>query len=63
MRVIAVDRPGIGGSEPEPNRKVLDWPSDVAALADALDSERFSVLGLSFRGPMRAPAPTRCRGA
>jgi pimeloyl-ACP methyl ester carboxylesterase len=51
VRVIAVDRPGIGGSEPQPGRKVLDWPTDVAALADALTLGRFAVLGFSFGGP------------
>ncbi len=50
-RVIAVDRPGIGGSDPQPNRTVLDWPVDVAALADSLGIERFAVLGFSFGGP------------
>ena len=50
-RVIAVDRPGIGGSDPQPNRKVLDWPVDVAALADSLRIEQFAVLGFSFGGP------------
>jgi pimeloyl-ACP methyl ester carboxylesterase len=50
-RVIAVDRPGIGGSDPLPGRSVLDWPADVAALADALAIERFAVLGFSFGGP------------
>jgi pimeloyl-ACP methyl ester carboxylesterase len=51
VRVIAVDRPGIGGSDPLPGRSVLDWPADVAALADALAIERFAVLGFSFGGP------------
>lgn len=50
-RVIAVDRPGIGGSEPQPNRRVLDWPVDVVALADSLGIERFAVAGFSFGGP------------
>ena len=50
-RVIALDRPGIGGSDPQPNRKVLDWPADVAALADCLGIERFAVVGFSFGGP------------
>jgi pimeloyl-ACP methyl ester carboxylesterase len=49
--VVAVDRPGIGGSDPQPDRKVLDWPVDVAALADSLGIERFAVLGFSFGGP------------
>ena len=51
VRVIAVDRPGIGGSDPQPNRKVLDWPVDVVALADSLGIEQFAVLGFSFGGP------------
>ena len=51
VRVIAVDRPGIGGSDPQPGRRVLDWPTDVAELADSLGVERFAVLGFSFGGP------------
>jgi pimeloyl-ACP methyl ester carboxylesterase len=51
VRVIAVDRPGIGGSDPQPGRKVLDWPNDVAALADSLGLDRFAVFGFSFGGP------------
>ena len=50
-RVIAMDRPGIGGSDPQPGRTVLDWPADVVAVADALGVERFAVLGFSFGGP------------
>jgi pimeloyl-ACP methyl ester carboxylesterase len=51
VRVIAVDRPGIGGSDPQAGRRVLDWPVDVAALADSLALDRFAVLGFSFGGP------------
>jgi pimeloyl-ACP methyl ester carboxylesterase len=51
VRVIAVDRPGIGGSDPQPRRNVLDWPNDVVALADSLALDRFAVLGFSFGGP------------
>lgn len=50
-RIIAVDRPGIGKSSPQRDRRVLDWPSDVAKLADALGIRRFAVLGFSFGGP------------
>jgi pimeloyl-ACP methyl ester carboxylesterase len=49
--MIAVDRPGIGGPDPQPGRRVLDWPRDVAELADSLGLERFAVLGFSFGGP------------
>jgi pimeloyl-ACP methyl ester carboxylesterase len=51
VRMIAVDRPGIGRSDPQPGRRVLDWPSDVSELADSLGIERFAVLGFSFGGP------------
>jgi pimeloyl-ACP methyl ester carboxylesterase len=51
LHVIAVDRPGIGGSDPKPGRTVLDWPADIAELADALGVKRFSVFGFSFGGP------------
>jgi pimeloyl-ACP methyl ester carboxylesterase len=51
VRVIAVDRPGIGRSDPLPGRTVKDWPADVAALADALGIGRFAVFGFSFGGP------------
>jgi pimeloyl-ACP methyl ester carboxylesterase len=51
VRVVSVDRPGIGGSDPQPDRQVLDWPTDLGALADALELTRFAVLGFSFGGP------------
>jgi pimeloyl-ACP methyl ester carboxylesterase len=50
-RVIAVDRPGCGISDQQPNRTMLDWPNDVAELADNLGFEQFAVLGHSFGGP------------
>jgi pimeloyl-ACP methyl ester carboxylesterase len=54
VRLIAVDRPGIGRSDPSPGRALLDWPADVAALADVLDLDRFSILGVSGGGPYAA---------
>ena len=47
LRVIAPDRPGMGGSDFQPGRTFLDWPKDVVALADALGLARFAVLGNS----------------
>ena len=35
-RLIAVDRPGFGRSDFKRKRTLLDWPRDVAALADSL---------------------------
>lgn len=47
LRIIAVDRPGMGLSDFQHNRKITDWPADVAALADHLHLDRFSILGFS----------------
>ena len=54
IRVIAIDRPGYGDSSPLPGRRLLDWPADVAAVADQLGVDRFAVLGVSGGGPYAA---------
>jgi pimeloyl-ACP methyl ester carboxylesterase len=54
VRLILVDRPGYGLSDFQPGRKLLDWPMDVAQLADALGLERFAVFGMSGGGPHAA---------
>jgi pimeloyl-ACP methyl ester carboxylesterase len=51
LRTIAYDRPGYGGSDPQPDRRVADAAPDVAVLADALGLERFGVYGVSGGGP------------
>lgn len=51
VRLLAPDRPGVGGSDRRPDRRIADWPADVAALADALGLDRFAVLGWSAGGP------------
>ncbi len=51
IHLIFPDRPGIGLSDYKPDRQILDWPDDVCELADALNLERFGVLGLSGGGP------------
>ena len=51
IRLIFPDRPGIGLSDYKPKRSLLDWPNDVCELADALNLERFAILGLSGGGP------------
>ena len=51
IRLIAVDRPGLGLSDFQLNRRILDWPEDIAALADHLMVERFAVLAYSLGGP------------
>lgn len=51
VRLITVDRPGYGRSDPQQGRTLLDWPNDIAFLADHLGIDRFSVLGVSGGGP------------
>jgi pimeloyl-ACP methyl ester carboxylesterase len=50
-RVITYDRPGYGGSDRHPGRRVVDCVGDVAAIADTLGIERFAVIGGSGGGP------------
>ena len=51
VRVVCPDRPGVGGSDPAPDRTLSSWAEDVACLADALSIDRFGVLGYSGGGP------------
>jgi pimeloyl-ACP methyl ester carboxylesterase len=51
VRLISIDRPGMGLSSFKRHRKISDWPADVAALADELGAERFGVVGWSGGGP------------
>lgn len=49
-RLVAPDRPGIGSSDFQPDRTLLDWPEDVRSLADALGFDRFALMGWSEGG-------------
>jgi pimeloyl-ACP methyl ester carboxylesterase len=50
IRLIGVDRPGIGLSDFQPDRTLLDWPNDVYQLADELNLNHFAVQGISGGG-------------
>ncbi len=67
VRLITMDRPGYGLSTFQPGRAFIDWPRDVAALADHLGIDRFAVAGHSGGGPYAAVCawalPERVRGA
>src|SRR6202035_5235171 len=54
IRFVLPDRPGYGLSTFQPGRRLVDWPGDVAQLADHLGIERFSVMGVSGGGPHSA---------
>jgi pimeloyl-ACP methyl ester carboxylesterase len=59
VRLVTVDRPGIGGSDVLPGRTLADWPKDVVELADALGLGRFAVVGWSAGGPYAAACAAR----
>jgi pimeloyl-ACP methyl ester carboxylesterase len=51
LRIVAPDRPGYGRSDAKPRRTLLDWADDVSNLADALEIQRFAIIGVSGGGP------------
>jgi pimeloyl-ACP methyl ester carboxylesterase len=51
IRLISYDRPGYGGSTPQPGRTVADCAADVRAIAEALGLPRLAVWGASGGGP------------
>jgi pimeloyl-ACP methyl ester carboxylesterase len=51
VRLIGIDRPGMGLSTFKPGRTLLDWPDDVSELAYQLGFEAFAVVGFSAGGP------------
>lgn len=62
VRLIALDRPGVGRSTAAPRRRLLDWPDDVEKLADTLRIEGFSVIGFSNGGPHAAACAYKLGG-
>jgi pimeloyl-ACP methyl ester carboxylesterase len=51
LRIIGIDRPGIGSSTPHVYRDVLDWAQDLELVADVLGLTSLRVIGLSGGGP------------
>src|ERR687885_582984 len=51
VRLVVPDRPGFGRSDPQPGRRVVDWPADVAG-----------VLGARGGGARGRAAPRRALG-
>lgn len=51
VRLIIPERSGYGISDPKPDRTLLDWPNDIAELADHLHIDLFAVAGASGGGP------------
>jgi pimeloyl-ACP methyl ester carboxylesterase len=51
IRWVSYDRPGYGGSTPQPGRNVASAAECVSSVADALGIDRFAVMGHSGGGP------------
>jgi len=51
LRLVCVDRPGIGQSSPQEPRSYAGWADDLVAIADALGYREFGVTGWSEGGP------------
>jgi pimeloyl-ACP methyl ester carboxylesterase len=66
LRIIGIDRPGIGTSTPHLYPNILDWTGDLELLADALAVDTMRVIGLSGGGPYALAAgvalPDRVHG-
>ena len=51
LRLICVDRPGMGQSSPQKARTYAGWADDLVMIADALGHHEFGVTGWSEGGP------------
>jgi pimeloyl-ACP methyl ester carboxylesterase len=51
LRLIGYDRPGYGGSTPQPGRTVADCAADVRAICAGLGIGRLAMWGISGGGP------------
>jgi pimeloyl-ACP methyl ester carboxylesterase len=51
LRLLGYDRPGYGGSTPQPARNVADCAADVRTICAALGIERLVTWGISGGGP------------
>jgi pimeloyl-ACP methyl ester carboxylesterase len=51
LRLISYDRPGYGGSTPQPGRTVADCAADVRAICAELGIDRLAMWGISGGGP------------
>jgi pimeloyl-ACP methyl ester carboxylesterase len=51
VRLICYDRPGYGGSDRQPDRRVADAAADIEAIADNLGIGTFALIGRSGGGP------------
>jgi pimeloyl-ACP methyl ester carboxylesterase len=51
LRLVSVERPGVGDSTDHHYRRIRDWAADAATVVDHLGHETFAAAGLSGGGP------------
>jgi pimeloyl-ACP methyl ester carboxylesterase len=66
LRIVGIDRPGIGSSTPHLYADILDWTRDLEILLDTLGIDTLRLIGLSGGGPYALAAgvamPDRVHG-
>lgn len=56
LTIVALDRPGFGGSDWYAHRQFEDWATDVELVANYLNVEKFAILGVSGGTPTAVAA-------
>ncbi|TNF62793.1 MAG: alpha/beta hydrolase [Deltaproteobacteria bacterium] len=51
IRLVVIERPGVGSSTPHLYDHLVEWAHDIAQFADARGIDRFATIGLSGGGP------------
>jgi len=62
LRIMAPDRPGVGGTDPRRLGRLADWVEDAALVLDGLRAESAALLGISAGGPFAAACAARIPG-
>jgi pimeloyl-ACP methyl ester carboxylesterase len=56
VRLLGIDRPGYGRSDPNPRAAALGVAEDLGVLCTAIGVDRVAVLGVSVGAPFAWPA-------
>jgi pimeloyl-ACP methyl ester carboxylesterase len=62
LRLISLDRPGLGLSDYQPRRRLRDWSDDVAQIIDRLGLQRVAIIGYSAGAPYALDCAYRLTG-
>jgi pimeloyl-ACP methyl ester carboxylesterase len=61
LRLVVPQRPGFGLSTPKPDRRIAEWPDDLADVADNLGIEEFPIVAFSGGGPFALASASALR--